>query len=189
MHRNLLSVIGCLLMLSGVLLMQSTVAVTAQDDPTPEPPLVSIIEINDDEETDDEALESTVAEDVVQALAESRAEEAALEARSLTILFFEADWCPYCKEQRPVMDDLVAQFEETVLVLPIDIEDAENRVLVREYNVTAIPRLIMLDQRGRVKEDYLGYTARRVLQRDIRASLLNLSPLGETTQSGLDLLQ
>lgn len=167
-----LGVMGALFAVGAVL--TSGGAAYAQDDdptPTPTPPLASFVETDDD----DEAGASSAAPDALP----DRTAELPTFDDGVTLIYFWAEWCIYCAEQTPVVDDLSGEFDETLNVVRIDIDDPANRDIVRQYGVRAIPRMILIDRDGVAAHDYLGYTQERRLRQHIRAALLKLSPLAD----------
>lgn len=57
----------------------------------------------------------------------------------ITILKFEADWCRPCQEIKPIIRDLVEDFENVTLK---EIDVVNSPELAAQYNVRNIPYLV-----------------------------------------------
>ncbi len=68
-------------------------------------------------------------------------------ARQLPKLWdFWATWCPPCREQKPIVEELAKEYAGVVEVKSIDVD--ENKDLAQKFNVQAIPTLVFLDAHG-----------------------------------------
>lgn len=88
----------------------------------------------------------------------------------VALLYFEADWCSYCRRQRPVIDDLQNNYYGYLDVMIIDTDDPDNYDLVYEYNVTVLPTMIMVDDQGYVVSKHYGYTGWNTLAQAVEAT-------------------
>ncbi|GEM_PF-1902084 len=62
-------------------------------------------------------------------------------------LFFEADWCRWCKKMTESVESFDADFLDRALVIRVDV-DRDSGSLVNKYNVKGIPRSIFIDRKG-----------------------------------------
>jgi thioredoxin 1 len=150
------------------------------DDPTPTPttpPLATFL----DEETES----SPVDEDVIEA-AQSR-----FAADRPTLLYFYADWCIYCAEQTPILEEMNEDMGEVFELQWVDVDVRDSRTLTRLYGVTAIPHIVVLDRNREIAGDFVGVTNRRTLTRTIRSAALTLSGLvpGDDENAALDFMR
>ena len=59
---------------------------------------------------------------------------------------FWATWCPPCKELKPTIEALAAEYAGKIEIKSIDAD--ENKDLAQKFNVQAIPTLVFLDAKG-----------------------------------------
>ncbi|MGB9878015.1 MAG: TlpA family protein disulfide reductase [bacterium] len=96
------------------------------------------------------------------------------------LLDFWATWCPPCREELPVIEKLHQDFKgKGLLVLGISNEEKgvveefvrrngltfpilldEKGEAGRKYKVVAIPRVILIDKKGKIRKDIVGYNPR-----------------------------
>ncbi len=88
-----------------------------------------------------------------------------------TLIMFDATWCQYCKQQKPTVEKLAADFRGDVYVTYVDIDTSANAQLVAEYGVSAIPVIVVLDDKGRVVQQFRGVQAETVLRQAVRSAL------------------
>ncbi|MFH1387666.1 MAG: thioredoxin family protein [bacterium] len=72
--------------------------------------------------------------------------ESALKSRLPVIVKLGADWCPPCKEMKPILNELAEELKKKVIVLDLDI--GKNEELAREFKITLIPTTIFYDKKG-----------------------------------------
>ncbi|NPV14263.1 thioredoxin fold domain-containing protein [candidate division WOR-3 bacterium] len=60
---------------------------------------------------------------------------------------FFATWCPPCKKQAPIVEEIAREFEGVVEVRSIDTDKEQE--LARKFNIQAIPTLVFLDPSGK----------------------------------------
>ena len=93
-----------------------------------------------------------------------------------TVVYFWADWCPICKFQNPVINDLTEDY--TVISIATFSEDKqgiikylhdegiempvifdENNEWEKLYNVSAVPSAFIIDAQGNIRFVEKGYTS------------------------------
>jgi thioredoxin 1 len=76
-----------------------------------------------------------------------------IESQVPVLVDFSATWCEWCQKEAPVLAQL-AQDRTDIKIVEIDVD--ANPALVQEFNVTAIPRLLLF-KNGQKVADTLGY--------------------------------
>ncbi|MGH2543877.1 MAG: thioredoxin domain-containing protein, partial [Ardenticatenaceae bacterium] len=67
-----------------------------------------------------------------------------------TVVFFHAEWCHICDKARPVMAEIEEEYEDTLAVVRMDIDEPEARPAVQRYGVVATPTFVLLTADGNV---------------------------------------
>jgi thioredoxin 1 len=70
------------------------------------------------------------------------------------LLFFHAEWCGACPDQKPIIDELDDAHDD-LTVTEIDID--EHTELVNDYNVRSVPTTI-IEVDGDVEQSFMGVT-------------------------------
>jgi thiol-disulfide isomerase/thioredoxin len=91
---------------------------------------------------------------------------------NVTLVMFDADWCEICKQQRPIVDGLKAQYRGDLYLRFVDIDALGNTALVQQYNVSAVPRILIIDDMGQVTNTFFGLTQAATLRAAIDAALV-----------------
>lgn len=112
--------------------------------------------------------------------------------RGKTVLIdFMATWCGPCKQQMVQYRTVWEQYRDRVVFMSIDIDPQETdntlrqyaqqfpyaswiwtrdtASLLRTYNVTAIPKTVIIDRNGYIRNTYVGVTSASTLIQDIEA--------------------
>lgn len=76
-----------------------------------------------------------------------------LEAELPVVLEFETDWCPFCRQMKPIVDSVALEHRNTFIVGRLDID--ENRGIAWEYRVNGIPTYIVFRD-GKVVGRFAG---------------------------------
>jgi len=77
----------------------------------------------------------------------------------ITIVDFYADWCGPCRRISPVLEK-IAEGNSDIALRKVNID--KQRDLAKEYNVTAIPRIIIYDKQGGEVDTVIGSDEQRV---------------------------
>ncbi len=68
---------------------------------------------------------------------------------------FFATWCPPCKKQAPIIEELAAEYKGQIEIASIDTD--KNQELARKFNIQAIPTLVFLDASGKEVSRHVGF--------------------------------
>ena len=82
----------------------------------------------------------------------------------VTLKDFYADWCGPCKTQDPILEELMADWEDSVTLEKVNVDEEQD--VANEYQVRSLPTLIIENDDG-VVERFVGVTQRD----DIEAAL------------------
>ena len=74
-------------------------------------------------------------------------------APGLAVVDFTADWCPPCRVLAPHIEALAREFEGTVVVAKVDVDDQPD--LVARFGVLSMPTLIFFRD-GQVVDRIIG---------------------------------
>lgn len=77
-----------------------------------------------------------------------------LKASQTAIIEFGADWCPPCKIQRPVLEQIEKDQKLGTEVFTIDVDD--NPELAEELNIMSIPTIFVI-KNGQLNKRIVGY--------------------------------
>ena len=76
-----------------------------------------------------------------------------LEAKLPVVLEFEADWCPFCRQMKPIVASVALENRDTFIIGKLDID--ENRQTMEKYKVKGIPTYIVFRD-GKVVGRFAG---------------------------------
>jgi len=77
-----------------------------------------------------------------------------LDFQGKVLVDFWAPWCGPCQMLGPVMEEIATENEGKVKVVKLNVDD--NQDISAEYNVSAIPTVILFDN-GQIKETFIGF--------------------------------
>lgn len=72
------------------------------------------------------------------------------------IIDFYTTWCPQCKRLDPIFDQMKSKFPD-INFQKLDAEEPGNAGLVAQYGVNSYPRLVYLDNSGKVLQNNRGF--------------------------------
>jgi thioredoxin 1 len=61
-------------------------------------------------------------------------------------VFFYADWCHFCQQQKPIIDELEQEYDDKIAFIRVNAE--ENRQASNEFGVTGFPAMFLIMLRG-----------------------------------------
>lgn len=67
---------------------------------------------------------------------------------------FTADWCSYCKEMQPIIEELESEYEGKVTFRTVDIDSQKQ--LANQFGITSVPFYLLLDASGEPIAYYPG---------------------------------
>lgn len=67
---------------------------------------------------------------------------------NVTILQFDATWCGQCKIQQPLLQSVATEFRGSVYLNTADVDNPGNEFLIRAFQVSSIPTVIILNDQG-----------------------------------------
>lgn len=71
---------------------------------------------------------------------------------------FFATWCPPCKEQAPIIEELAQEYKGRIEIISIDTD--RNPTLAEKFKIKAIPTLVFLDANQRELSRNVGLMAK-----------------------------
>jgi len=77
----------------------------------------------------------------------------------ITIVDFYADWCGPCRRMGALLNKL-AETNSDIVLQKVNVD--KDRDLAKEYNVTAIPRIIVYDKSAREVDRFIGFNEFRL---------------------------
>ncbi len=105
-----------------------------------------------------------MASPLIVTLTKENFSEQVLQSPSPVLVDFWAEWCGPCKMIAPLLDELADEYAGKVKIGKVNVD--ENQELAANYNVTAIPTLLLV-KNGQVVEQTRGAKSKR----DLKASL------------------
>lgn len=78
-------------------------------------------------------------------------------AKTPEVVKLGADWCPPCRQMKPIIAGLSARYTGKVIFKDLDIE--KNEALAKQFKVSLIPTTIFYDKKGKpryVKAGFMG---------------------------------
>ncbi|NWG16111.1 MAG: conjugal transfer protein TraF [Chloroflexi bacterium] len=90
---------------------------------------------------------------------------------NVTLLMFEAEWCAYCPQQKPIVRALADQYRGDVYVEYVDIDVPANSGLVARFGARAVPLIIIINDQGETIATFRGLTSERNLRAGIDQAL------------------
>ncbi|WNY27370.1 thioredoxin [Methanolapillus ohkumae] len=83
---------------------------------------------------------------------------------SLEVVDFSATWCGPCRMQKPIIEELKTKYEGRVNFRVVDIDESQD--LARQFNIHAVPTLVILDD-GKEVSRFVGVSSKEKLETEI----------------------
>ena len=80
----------------------------------------------------------------------------ALESKKPIVIAFTAEWCPHCRDYKPVFFDVKKDYEDTVSFINVDVDSKEGSVLSGRFQVNGIPTTAFVRLDGSVLKVQVG---------------------------------
>lgn len=71
-----------------------------------------------------------------------------------TMVDFGAEWCPACKQMKPIVNQIEKEYKGRVMVIYIDVD--QNKQITSDNNITAIPTQMFFDKDGKMVLRHVG---------------------------------
>jgi len=85
-----------------------------------------------------------------------------------TLIEFYADWCTTCQGMAPMLQDL-HQKQPQLNFVALDIDEPRWADLMARYEVSGVPKLVLLDREAALGQTFVGAVPQVVLERAIVA--------------------
>lgn len=105
-----------------------------------------------------------MASPLIVTLTQDNFETEALKSGTPVLVDFWAEWCGPCKMIAPILDELADEYQGRIKIGKVNVD--EHQGLAAQYQVTAIPTLVIL-KNGQVLEQTRGAKSKR----DLKAGL------------------
>ena len=95
----------------------------------------------------------------------------ALALDHLVFLFFQADWCFFCGLEKPIVDELEAEYVDEVVFISVD--EGRNQWELKEFGVDGYPTMMLITGRNPTGYDHKvleGFKDKEVLSRFLSGS-------------------
>ena len=89
----------------------------------------------------------------------------------VTVVMFEASWCHFCKQQKPILTSLANEYRGKVYNQFLDAEAPINNAMVTAFDVNAYPVTVIFNDQGHVTAKFLGLTDAMTIRAAINQSL------------------
>src|SRR5262249_53708439 len=101
----------------------------------------------------------------VQEFTDTNFESEVIKSATPVLVDFWAEWCMPCRMLAPTIDAVAEEFNGKVKVGKVD--TASNRKVALQYNISAIPTVILFKD-GQVKKKFVGLTSKDDLAAALR---------------------
>lgn len=84
------------------------------------------------------------------------------------LIDFYADWCPPCKAQTPIIEELESKFGNRVTFRKVNVD--KDRQMATRYGVRSIPMLV-IEVDGKIVKQFVGLTQADALETVLNEAL------------------
>lgn len=85
-------------------------------------------------------------------------------SNGVTLVDFWAEWCPPCKMQGPIIEDLANEIGKKATIAKIDVDTEQ--AIAQEFGIRSIPTLILFKD-GKVLDKMVGVQMKQSLKEKI----------------------
>jgi thioredoxin 1 len=96
----------------------------------------------------------------VKAVTDKDFEPEVLKSSIPVIVDFWAEWCMPCKMLSPIVEEVARDMSDKVKAVKVNVD--ENPELAMQYNIQAIPTLLLFSN-GKIVSEIVGYISKKVL--------------------------
>lgn len=82
------------------------------------------------------------------------------------VLDFYAQWCGPCKTISPMIEDLSIEYQESVIIGKIDVEESDD--LSVEFKIRSVPTIVFLDKTGTEVSRLVGAQTKAKIEENIK---------------------
>ena len=98
---------------------------------------------------------------------ETIAYDIALANAKPTLIEFYADWCTTCQSLAPTLKSLDIQYGDRINFVMINIDKPQWTPLLKEYQVSGVPQITLLDSQHSIVNTFVGLLPKTVLAKDL----------------------
>lgn len=92
------------------------------------------------------------------------------EANCPKLIKFTSDMCSECKRVEPVVNSVMTKYQDNIqyIVIPVQVRNKYNVDMMKKYNITLVPTIVILDKNNKVVHRIEGYVAPNTLDNYLR---------------------
>lgn len=88
-----------------------------------------------------------------------------------TVIDFYATWCNPCQQLHTTLEKAKTEYGDKINFLRVDVDDAKNEKLLDQYDISPIPTVVYLNDRGEVVSFSIGFSGETVINEEIKKIL------------------